>query len=142
MQKFIEQQCVPFTAEQMYNLVAAVEHYSDFLPWCRASRLLQRDNASQTAEITVSKGPLRQRFTTRNQLEPVERVGIELVRGPFKYLRGGWRFSPVEHGCEVSLALEFEFSSRLLEMTAGTVFKEVNRAMVGAFVKRAKQLYG
>ncbi|MEM6985770.1 MAG: type II toxin-antitoxin system RatA family toxin [Pseudomonadota bacterium] len=142
MQKFTERKRVSFSAEQMYSLVAAVEHYSEYLPWCQSSRLLQRDDASQTAEITVSKGPLRQSFTTRNQLEPVNRLGIELVRGPFKSLHGEWRFAARDDGCDVSLALEFEFSNRLLDITAGPVFKEVNRAMVDAFVRRAAQLYG
>ncbi|MEM7378016.1 MAG: type II toxin-antitoxin system RatA family toxin [Pseudomonadota bacterium] len=141
MQRFTERTRVPFSAEQMYRLVAEVEHYSDFLPWCRASRLIERSETAQVAEITVSKGPLRQRFTTRNQLQPVERLGIELVEGPFKSLRGEWRFTAIESGCEVSLSLAFEFSSRLLDMTAGPVFKEVNRAMVDAFVRRATQLY-
>jgi len=142
MQRMVESKRVPFSAQQMYDLVAGVEHYGEFLPWCSASTLLSRSETSQTAEITVSKGPLRQSFTTRNTLEPSHRLGIDLVRGPFKTLQGEWRFDPEGDGCKVTLKLEFEFSSRLLGMTAGPIFREVNRAMVEAFVQRARTLYG
>jgi len=142
MQKLVETKRVSFSAQQMYELVAAVEHYGDFLPWCSGSRLLARDAQSQTAEITVSKGPLRQRFTTRNDLEPPHRLGIALVSGPFRSLSGEWCFDDQGEGSVVRLQLEFEFSNRLLGMTAGPVFREVNRAMVDAFVRRAQALYG
>ncbi len=141
MQKLVETKRVAYSAQQMYELVAAVEHYGEFLPWCSGSRLLARDEHSQTAEITVSKGPLRQSFTTRNQLDAPHRLGIALVRGPFRSLEGEWRFDDEAEGSVVSLSLEFEFSNRLLGMTAGPVFREVNRAMVDAFIRRAQSRY-
>ncbi|MGB0867123.1 MAG: type II toxin-antitoxin system RatA family toxin [Granulosicoccaceae bacterium] len=134
---------VTYTPQQMYELVHDVERYPEFLPWCQSTQVHSRDTTEQVASISMSKGPLRQTFTTRNPLIPGEQLEVFLVKGPFKTLQGRWRFEPTgESGCRVSLALEFEFSNRLLAATVGPVFAQIARSMMDAFVKRARSLYG
>lgn len=133
---------VAYTPQQMYELVHDVERYPEFLPWCRSTQVHSRDEREQVASISVSKGPLRQTFTTRNPLIPGEQLDVNLVRGPFKTLQGRWRFEPSGNGCRVSLSLQFEFNSRLLAATVGPVFGQITRSMIDAFVQRARVLYG
>ncbi len=134
---------VSFTPQQMYSLVHDVERYPEFLPWCHASQVHSRDESEQVASISISKGPLRQTFTTRNPLIPGEQLDVHLVKGPFKQLQGRWRFEASgEAGCKITLSLDFEFSNRLLAMTVGPVFAQITRSMMDAFVQRARQLHG
>ena len=134
---------VPYSAQNMYALVADVDSYPGFLPWCRSAR--QRDNGdgTVTATIEMAKGPLHKSFTTRNTLLEGECIRIQLVDGPFKHLNGTWSFEPRgESGCRVKLDLEFDFSSRLLRGVVGPVFHEIANTMVDAFSRRAAVVYG
>jgi len=134
---------VKYTPLQMYDLVHDVERYPEFLPWCNATQVHSRDEHEQVASISMSKGPLRQTFTTRNPLIRGEQLELHLVKGPFKQLSGRWRFEPSgEEGCRVSLSLQFEFSNRLLAATVGPVFAQIARSMMDAFIKRARSVYG
>lgn len=95
------------------------------------------------ARLDISKAGVGKSFTTRNTLEPSSRIGMELVDGPFRYLRGGWRFQRLDdHACKIILELEFEFANRLLGLAFGNIFNELQSRMVDAFVKRAEQVYG
>ena len=132
-----------YSARQMFELVADVPSYPQFLPGCSKSKVLSFDGTVQTASLEVSKAGIGKSFTTRNTLIPHERLAMELVDGPFKFLRGGWQFIPLnEQACKVVLALEFEFSSKLVEFAFGKIFNELTMAMVQAFTDRAKQIYG
>lgn len=132
-----------YSARQMFELVADVPSYPQFLPGCSKSAVLSFDGTVQTAMLEVSKAGIGKSFTTRNTLVPFERLEMELVDGPFKYLRGGWQFIPLSHeACKVVLALEFEFSSKLVEFAFGKIFQELTLSMVQAFTQRAKQIYG
>lgn len=132
-----------YSARQMFELVADVPSYPQFLPGCSKSAVLSFDGTVQTAKLEVSKAGIGKSFTTRNTLVPYERLGMELVDGPFKYLRGGWQFIPLDaQACKVVLALEFEFSSKLVEFAFGKIFNELTLAMVQAFTERAKHIYG
>jgi len=134
---------VAYSPLQMYELVHDVERYPEFLPWCHSTQVHSRSEQEQVASISMSKGPLRQTFTTRNPLITGEQLDVFLVKGPFKQLQGRWRFEPAgEGGCRVSLSLEFEFSNRLLAATVGPVFAQITRSMMDAFIKRARSLYG
>jgi len=133
---------VPFSAEQMYKLVEDVNSYHKFLPWCSASEEIKRDNDVIVASVTIAKGGVNKKFTTRNLLQKNKMIEISLVDGPFKHLHGFWRFDELKaDACKVSLDLEYEFSSKLLGMVVGPVFNQVANAMVDSFVEEAKSVY-
>ncbi|HIP81894.1 MAG TPA: type II toxin-antitoxin system RatA family toxin [Leucothrix mucor] len=133
---------VPFSAEQMYKLVEDVNSYHKFLPWCSASEEIKRDNDVIVASVTIAKGGVNKKFTTRNLLQKNKMIEISLVDGPFKHLHGFWRFDELKaDACKVSLDLEYEFSSKLLGMVVGPVFNQVANTMVDSFVEEAKSVY-
>lgn len=133
---------VPFSAQAMFDLVADVEHYKDFLPWCSDSRLVSRDEHELCGEIEVSRLGITQAFSTCNQLDPPGRMGISLHEGPFKRLHGEWQFIALrEDACKVMLVLEFEFSGKLIDAAFGKVFHQVANSLVESFVKRAREVY-
>lgn len=134
---------VPYPAQAMFDLVADVEHYKEFLPWCSDSRLVARDESRLCGMIEVSRLGIRQTFTTCNELQPPQRMGIALEEGPFRRLHGEWLFTPLrEDACKVSLTLEFEFSGRLIDAAFGRVFHQVANSLVESFVERAREVYG
>ena len=134
---------VPCTPEQMFELVADVERYPEFVPFCHDAALIARDAHELTGRITVSEGPFHPSFTTRNQLEPPQRMTIELVNGPFSELHGEWRFEPTgDAGCKVELRLRFGFANRLKDLVLGAAFEQTCNHLVDAFVKRSRELYG
>jgi len=133
---------VPFSAEQMFTLVNDVASYPNFLPGCSGSRVLESSDSAMVASVDVSKAGISKTFTTSNELEEGRKILMQLVDGPFKSLQGGWEFIPLdEAACKVELKLEFEFTSKLVEMAFGKVFNELTSNMVNAFTQRAKQVY-
>jgi ribosome-associated toxin RatA of RatAB toxin-antitoxin module len=127
----------------MFDLVADVERYQEFLPWCSDSALVSHDGRRLCGRIEVSRLGITQAFSTCNELDPPQRMGIELQEGPFKSLHGEWQFLPLrEDACKVSLRLEFEFSGRLIDAAFGKVFRQVANSLVESFVKRAREVYG
>ena len=134
---------VMFSAEQMYGLVNDVASYPQFLPGCIDSQIRSQSAGSMVASVVVAKGGISKTFTTRNQLEPARAIKMALVDGPFRSLVGEWRFTALdEQACKVELALDFEFSSALVELAFGRIFKELVSAMVSAFTQRAREVYG
>lgn len=134
---------LPYSAEEMYALVADIESYCKFLPWCGGSRIVARDANSVTAAIDIAYHGLHKTFTTRNELDPGRHMTLQLVDGPFKYLQGDWRFEPLdETASKVSLDMEFEFSNRLLAFAAGSVFSTIANGLVDSFSRRAEEIYG
>jgi ribosome-associated toxin RatA of RatAB toxin-antitoxin module len=134
---------VPHSAAQMYELVADVEGYPQFLPWCSDSRLLFRRDDELCGEIEVRRAGIRQSFTTCNALERDRRIGIRLKAGPFRRLEGAWLFTPLqEDACKVELLLEFEFSGVLIDKAFGKVFNQIALTLVDAFCQRAAEVYG
>jgi ribosome-associated toxin RatA of RatAB toxin-antitoxin module len=134
---------VPYTPNEMFTLVNAVEDYHTFLPWCSASRVIARGKDELRASVTISKGALRKSFTTHNLMQQDKMIEMRLVDGPFKHLHGFWRFEPMgEGGCKVSLDLEFQFASKLIELAVGPVFTTIAGEMVQAFQRRAEVVYG
>lgn len=133
---------VMHTPEQMYKLVNEVEHYPEFLPWCRSSQVLQRDATSQRASIEIAKGPLNKSFITRNQMEPDRSIKLALEEGPFSHLQGEWQFQALgSKGCKIHLDIEFDFSNRLMSTLLTPVFSEICSTLVDAFIKRAESVY-
>lgn len=134
---------VPFSAQAMFDLVADVERYKDFLPWCSNSSLVSHSGHQLCGRIEVSRLGITQSFSTCNELDPPQRMGIALHEGPFKRLHGEWRFIPLrEDACKVMLTLEFEFSGKLIDAAFGKVFHQVANSLVESFVERAREVYG
>lgn len=134
---------VPYSDAQMYALVNDVDRYPEFVPGCRTATVLESTDTTKVARLDISKAGISKSFTTRNTLEPYECIGMELVDGPFQYLRGGWSFHALDkNACKIVLKLEFEFANRLLSMAFGKIFNELQSRMVDAFVQRAQQVYG
>ena len=127
----------------MYELVADVESYPSFLPWCRAATVHARSAEEATATLQVARGPLRINFSTRNVMHTPERIELHLLDGPFRELEGTWRFTPLgEEGSKVSLHLAFEFSSGLVRATMAPIFRDIADTMLAAFCTRADQVHG
>jgi ribosome-associated toxin RatA of RatAB toxin-antitoxin module len=134
---------VPYAASKMYALVADVEKYPGFLPWCRAARVRTPGEETVEASLEIGRGPIRKTFTTRNVMTKDSRIDIGLIDGPFKHLQGCWQFMTQDgEGSRIVLNLEFELSNALLRRTLGPLFSEIANTMVDAFCRRAKQLYG
>ncbi len=142
MTNITQQIQVPYSAAQMYHLVNDVAAYPEFLPWCDASRVLRVQGNEMDASITLKVGALRKVFTTRNQNEPGKTIIVSLLNGPFKSLDGFWSFRDLpDGGSVVRLNMSFEFSSKLLDMAIGPVFREIVRNLINAFQHRAVAVY-
>ena len=140
-----ESRIVPYTADLMYRVVADIEHYSVFLPWVAALRVLSRvqeqDGEVVTAEMAVGYGALRERYTSRIALDQAaRRIDVAAIKGPFKTLENHWRFTPEGENCRIDFAIAFEFRNRLLQTAAGAAFGKVLLKMTDAFEARAAQL--
>lgn len=132
---------VRHSARRMYELVADVESYPKFLPWCGGARVVARDESGVTAEIDIRFKGLKQSFTTRNVETPFERIAVRLVKGPFSQLEGDWHFTPLaEDACKVELRLAYRFDNFLLERLVGPVFHVIGSTFVDRFSKRADAL--
>jgi ribosome-associated toxin RatA of RatAB toxin-antitoxin module len=133
---------VRFPAYLMYALVEDCASYSQFLPWCSASRVLSRSGDMMDAELEITKGGFQKTFATRNTLLAPDEIRISLLEGPFAHLEGVWRFTPLrEDASKISLDLEFEMPGKLANLAFGAVFNQICNTMVGAFCDRAKDLY-
>lgn len=132
---------VSYTPEEMFNLVNAVEHYPEFLPYCAQSQIHHRDQDEVQATLVISAAGFQKSFTTHNRLQTNKMIEIRLIDGPFKHLEGFWRFDEVPEGCHVSFDLEFEFSAGLMAMLFSPVFEQIANKMVDAFCERAKLIY-
>lgn len=133
---------IPYSAEQMYQLVNNVELYSEFLPYCSESLVHHRDEDEVQATLVIAAAGMTKSFTTRNLLQANKMIEIRLVSGPFSHLEGFWRFDETEEGCRISFDLEFEFAGRMFSMLLGPVFEQVTDKMVDAFCSRAEVVYG
>ena len=133
---------VSYGVSKMFDIVDDIDSYSEFLPWCGASKVLKRDGDEVQASIKIEHHRIRKTFTTRNRLQKNKMIEMTLVNGPFKHLHGYWQFMDLgKNACKVTLDLEYEFSSRLIDLTLGPVFSAIANSMVDAFCKRADDLY-
>ena len=126
------------SAAELYALINDIESYPRFVPWCTHARVLARTPHEIVATLGVRQGALAGEFTTRNTLEPEQRVHMQLVSGPFRTLEGDWRLTPLPQGCEVSLAVRFAFKSRLTGLAFEPLFARTIESLVDAFVQRAR----
>ncbi|KJS44223.1 MAG: cyclase [Rhodospirillaceae bacterium BRH_c57] len=139
-----EKRALPYSPEEMFRLVAEVERYPEFLPWCLASRIRKREGAVFWADLVIGFKMVRERFTSRVELnEPARRIDVSYSEGPFKYLNNHWIFDPDGNGGTViDFYVDFEFRNRVLQKIMGALFGEAVSRMVAAFEKRAHELYG
>ena len=133
---------VPYVPAAMYELVADVERYPEFLPWCEAARIESRSDDAVVASLTIGLGPLRTSFTTANTLDGPQALIMTLVDGPFSFFEGRWRFDALgDSGCKVSLDTKFEFSSTTQDLLLGRIFESVCNDLIDAFTLRARSLF-
>jgi coenzyme Q-binding protein COQ10 len=147
MPKHSDKRKLPYTAQQMFDLVADVNSYPEFLPWCAAARIRSRDPVAGgevlEADLVISFKVFREKFGSRVTLLPDQRrIETEYLDGPFKYLKSHWQFGDTEGGCDVEFFVDFEFKNAILQKIIGVVFNEAMKRIVHAFEARAKQLYG
>jgi coenzyme Q-binding protein COQ10 len=137
-----EQRVLPYTPEQLFALVADVERYPEFLPWCVGARIRERQPHLIVADLIIGFRVFRERFTSRVALDPPRRIDVSYTEGPFRYLDNHWTFGPVPGGCRLDFFVDFEFKSRILQRVIELLFHEAVRRMVAAFEARARDLYG
>jgi len=138
-----KQVTVPYSADQMYDLVYDINDYSNFIPLCTFSEVYEEPDNKSRATMKIAKGEIGFKFSTVNTMEKGRSISINLEKGPFKALKGVWRFTPLgTHECIISLHFEFLFSNRLLDLALGGLFKQLCDSMIESFRKRADVRYG
>lgn len=142
MPRYQERRTLPYTAKQMYDLVADVERYPEFLPWCIGARIFKRFDGEFWADLVIGFKMFRERFTSRVQLEPETRIDVDYVKGPLKHLHNRWIFEDAGNGhCIIDFEVDFEFKNALFEKLVGALFSDAVHRMVFAFEARARELY-
>ena len=132
---------VPHGADQVYALVADIESYPRFLPWCAGAQV-RRGAEGVTATLQVGVKGLQQSFTTRNENKPGEAIDMHLVEGPFRRFAAAWRFKPLgPRACNIEFFMEYEFSSRAAGSLLEGLFAKMADTMVDAFSRRADEIY-
>jgi coenzyme Q-binding protein COQ10 len=137
-----ETKVLPYTPEQLFELVADVAKYPEFLPWCTASRIRSRDGDVFFADLVIGFKMVRERFTSKVRLTRPDRIDVTYTDGPFRHLNNHWVFKPHPKGTEIDFYVDFEFRNRMFQALIGALFGEAVKLMVSAFEKRARQLYG
>lgn len=143
MPRHAESRPLPYTPEQMYDLVADVGRYAEFLPWVIATRVRSDSETEMLADLIVGFKSLRETFTSRVEKHRPDAISIDYIEGPLSFLHNEWKFRPNgAGGCIVDFSVDFAFRNRVFEMLAGQVFESALRKMIGAFEARAAALYG
>ena len=143
MPRHSETKVLPYSPEQLFALVADIERYDEFLPWVVAVRIKSSSQAETIADLVVGFNAFKERFTSKVTKHAPDRIIVDYVDGPLKYLHNEWKFTPVPGGgTELCFAVDFAFKSRLFETLAGQMFDRALRRMTSAFEQRAAALYG
>lgn len=138
-----EKRVLPYTPEQLFDLVIDVEKYPDFLPWCLGCRIKKREEGLVVADMIIGFKVFREGFTSRVAHQRPHRIDVSYADGPFKYLDNHWIFNDLGDGrTEIDFFVDFEFRSRILQAAIGAVFGEAVRKMINAFEGRAHDLHG
>ena len=133
---------LPYSQEQMFDLVADVDRYPEFLPWVVATRVRRDDEHTMTADMLVGFKALREKFTSKVVKDRPRELTVHYIDGPMRDLDNTWRFEPREDGCEIHFSVDFTFKNRMFEALAGQYIDRAFRKMVAAFEARADALYG
>ncbi len=142
MPRHTEHRFLPYTPAQLFELVADVKRYDEFLPWVTAVRVRSSSETEMVADLIVGFGAFRERFTSRVSKHRPDQITVDYVEGPLKFLHNEWRFEPAEGGTNLGFTVDFAFKNRIFEAVAGQVFDRALRKMTNAFEERANALYG
>jgi coenzyme Q-binding protein COQ10 len=137
-----ERRALPFSAEQMYDLVVDVRRYAEFLPWVAAVRVRSENDDELLADLVVGFKALRETFSSRVLKTPKSKVLVDYLDGPMRHLHNQWLFEEAADGCIVDFTVDFAFHNRIFEALAGQYFNTAIRKMTDAFIERAGVLYG
>ena len=137
-----EKRKLPYAPKQLFDLVADVERYPEFLPWCLSCKITRREGDVIYADLVIGYKMVRERFGSRVTLNSPDSIQVEYLTGPMKYLSNQWKFIPEKDGgCTIDFYVDFEFRNFVLQKLMGLFFNEAVRRMVAAFEARAKALY-
>ncbi len=143
MPRHTETRNLPYSPEQMFDLVADVKRYQEFLPWVAATRIRSDSETQMIADLVVGFKSLKETFTSRVNKHRPDRLVIDYIEGPLKFLHNSWSFKPDgKGGTDIDFCVDFAFKSRIFETLAGQMFDRALRRMIGAFEARAHELYG
>jgi ribosome-associated toxin RatA of RatAB toxin-antitoxin module len=143
MRKIQRSALVRHSSDEMFSLVDDIEAYPEFLPWCSSAEVHSRTDDTVEATLELKRGDLSKKFRTRNTASGIDSIEMRLVDGPFRVLSGQWTFAQLgDTGSKVSLHLEFEFSSPLVDILFGTFFEDTCNSLVDAFTRRADAVFG
>ena len=141
MPRHQEVRFLPYTPEQLFDLVADVGRYQEFLPWVAATRIRKNSDTEMVADLVVGFGALKETFASLVKKERPHEIEIDYIEGPLKHLHNNWKFRPAPGGSEVEFCVDFAFKNRIFEALAGQMFDRALRKMIGAFEARAAALY-
>jgi ribosome-associated toxin RatA of RatAB toxin-antitoxin module len=134
---------VPYSAAQMFALVEDIERYPEFVPWVSHAEVIERSEREIVGQLEMHRGGVREKFTTRNALNPPQEITLTLVSGPFKTLEGRWTFDPIgDRGTKVGLSIRFEFANAVMSLLLSRSFEKNCSELINAFVARARAVYG
>lgn len=142
MAKIDKQLIVPYSTQQMYDLINAVELYPEFLPWCKATEIHTRTPQELEATIHLVKGPVNYSITTKNTMLPGSQIRMQYLAGPFKSCQGSWMFLPQASNCKILFNMEYQFISKMKQILIEPVFNPIANTLIDAFHVRAEQIYG
>lgn len=143
MPQHSDRRLLPYSAEQLFDLVLGVDRYPEFLPWCKAARVFNRRETTFDADLVIGFKLIRETFASRVSFERPSWIAVAPLGGPFRRMSNRWRFQSQPDGrCLIDFQVDFEFRSRLLNRLIGSLFYRAQRRMVSAFEARARQLYG
>jgi coenzyme Q-binding protein COQ10 len=142
MPRHSETKFLPYTPDQLFDLVADVGNYDKFLPWVVAVRVRSSSETETIADLVVGFNAFKERFTSKVHKERPGRICVDYIDGPLKFLHNEWKFEPATDGTNVHFSVDFAFKSRIFESLAGAMFDRALRRMTNAFEERAAALYG
>jgi coenzyme Q-binding protein COQ10 len=143
MPRHSERRNLPYSPEQMFDLVADVARYQEFLPWVAATRIRSNSDTLMVADLVVGFRSLKETFTSRVEKQRPRHITVDYIEGPLKYLKNDWEFIPDgKGGTDIDFCVDFAFKSRIFESIAGQMFDRALRRMIAAFEERAHALYG
>lgn len=138
---------LPYTAEQMYDLVLDIESYPEFVPWCSAARIIERSDDTLQADLAIRFKAFQEKYTSRvifnkpTVEDPHGYIIVELIEGPFAHLKNIWKFDDTDNGSTIDFNISFKFKNKILDKLVGVMFEHAQRKMVNAFKERADKLY-
>jgi coenzyme Q-binding protein COQ10 len=142
MPRHHERRTLPYSAEQMYDLVIDVRRYAEFLPWVAAVRIRSDSDTEMLADLVVGFKALKETFSSRVLKTPKSKVTVDYLDGPLRHLHNQWLFEETPGGCIVDFTVDFAFQNRIFEALAGQYFDTALRKMTDAFIGRAETIYG